>query len=89
MLNDNDKKEIVKALAEKIGGSYECPICHNKSFTIVDGYIVQGLQDTMNNIVLGSGPMIPSVAIVCVKCGFMSQHNLGILGLMKKADSVQ
>ncbi len=89
MLNESKKKEIAKTLLERIGKQYECPICHNNHFTIVDGYLVQGLQDNMNSIVLGNGPMIPSIAIVCIKCGFMSQHNLGVLGLMKKNDSTK
>lgn len=87
MLNENEKKELAKALVEKIGRPFECPICHSQSFTIVDGYLVQGLQYNMNSIVLGNGPMIPSVAIVCIRCGFMSQHNLGVLGLMKKNET--
>lgn len=87
MLNDKEKQELAKTLIDKIGKPFECPICHNRHFTIVDGYLIQGLQDNMNGIVLGGGPMIPSVAIVCVKCGFMSQHNLGILGLINKSDT--
>lgn len=83
MLNEDNKKELIKALTEKVK-SFECPMCHNRSFTIVDGYIVQSIQNDMNNIILGNGPIIPSMAIVCNNCGFMSQHNLGILGLLKK-----
>lgn len=89
MLNENEKKELSKALVEKIGRPFERPICHSQSFIIVDGYLVHGLQDNMNSIVLGKGPMIPSVAIVCIRCGFMSQYNLGVLGLMKKNEPSQ
>ena len=89
MLNENEKKELAKALVERIGKPFECPICHSKSFTLVDGYIVQGLQDNMNSIVLRNSPIIPSVAVVCIQCGFMSQHNLGVLGLLKKRESSQ
>ena len=84
MLNDNQKKEIIQALNSKIGRQIECPICHNHTFIFVDGYLVQNLQDDMTNIVIGSGSRLPSVAMVCNKCGFMSQHNLGILDLIKK-----
>lgn len=45
MLNEDNKKELIKALTEKVK-SFECPMCHNCSFTIVDGYIVQGIQMT-------------------------------------------
>lgn len=83
MLTDDNKNELIKALTEKVE-SLECPICHKNSFTIVDGYLIHGIQDNKRNILLGNGPMIPSMAIVCNNCGFMSQHNLGILGLLKK-----
>lgn len=83
MLSDDDKAKLAKALSDKIK-SFRCPMCNNHSFTIVDGYLVQNLQSNMNGIVLGNGPMIPSVAIVCTNCGFMSQHNLGVLGMLKR-----
>lgn len=83
MLSDNEKTELIKVLTNKIR-TFECPMCHGHSFTIVDGYLVHGLQKSMTNIVLGNGPMIPSVAIVCTQCGFMAQHNLGVLGLLNK-----
>lgn len=83
MLNNNQKERIVNALSTKIK-YFECPMCHSHSFTIADGYIVQGLQNNIKTIILGN--MIPSIAIVCNNCGFMSQHNLGVLGLLDKND---
>lgn len=83
MLDEKEKQEIITALVEKVK-TFECPMCHHHSFTILDGYIVQGIQKNKNKIVLGNGPMLPSMALVCNNCGFMSQHNLGILGLIKK-----
>lgn len=88
MLTEIEKKKIAKALAEKIGKPFECPICHSNNFTIIDGYLIQELQKNMNNIILGSGPILPSISIVCTKCGFMSQHNLGVLELIKPNESL-
>ncbi len=81
MFDEKTKIEIIKRLSERIP-SFECPICHYKNFSIVDGFLVQGIQQQMEGIVLGNGPMVPSVALVCTRCGFMSQHNLGILGMI-------
>ena len=39
------------------------------------------MQDRLNGIVLG-GPSIPSIPIICNRCGFISSHALGILGLL-------
>ncbi len=87
MFDEKTKIEIIKRLSERIP-SFECPICHNKNFSIVDGFLIQGIQHQIDSIVLGNGPMVPSVALVCTHCGFMSQHNLGILGMINR-DSLE
>lgn len=79
MLTKENKQLIVKKIVEKIG-YFKCPICHNDSFTIADGYIVNTLQDDLSRIQLG-GSFLPSVALVCNKCGFTSIHNAKILGV--------
>lgn len=55
----------------------------NKHFIIADGYFNSFLQDNLKNINL-SGESIPSIPIICSKCGFISMHALGILGLLPK-----
>ena len=87
MLNENEKKQLIEALMAKIKGRYVCPICHNSSFTIVDGYLTQSIQEDYHGIVLGNGPMLPSIAVVCNNCGFTSMHNLGVLGLLNENEN--
>ncbi|PIQ42618.1 MAG: hypothetical protein COV52_02345 [Gammaproteobacteria bacterium CG11_big_fil_rev_8_21_14_0_20_46_22] len=74
------KQKIVETLNEKKAIS-PCPRCRNNNFTLMDGYFNQVIQQGVSNIQL-SGPAIPSVIVVCNKCGYMSQHALGVLGLM-------
>lgn len=81
MFDESTKIKIINRLSERIS-SFECPICHNKTFNIVDGYFIQRLQKQVNEYVIGAGPFMPSIAIVCTNCGFMSQHNIGVLGLL-------
>jgi hypothetical protein len=38
-------------------------------------------------MVLGGGQTVPAAAIVCNRCGFLSQHALGALGLLPKNES--
>ena len=83
MLSDKEKEELAKVITSKVK-TFECPMCHNHSFTIIDGYLIQNLQNSINSYVIGNEPIIPSIAIVCNNCGFMSQHNLGILGMLNK-----
>ncbi len=80
MLTEEQKNLIIKALEER-GAKLPCPRCSNTQFTILDGYFNQTLQTELKNISIG-GLTIPSIVIGCVKCGFLSQHALGALGLL-------
>ncbi len=84
MISNEEKQKIVVELNKRINsGEIKCPMCGNKHFIIADGYFNSIMQDDLNNLVLG-GPSIPSIAIVCNKCGFISSHALGVLGLLPK-----
>lgn len=82
MLTEKEKNDIAKVLIQKIK-IFECPMCHSHGFTIVDGYVAQTLQSNMKGYKLG-GVLLPSIVIVCNKCGFMSYHNMGVLGLLNQ-----
>lgn len=74
------KNEIISVLERKIK-KIECPMCHQRHFEILEGYISDMLQSDYHNIVIG-GHTIPSIVLVCSNCGFISKHALGALGLM-------
>lgn len=78
------KDKIIKALMERRARA-PCPRCGNQNFTLLDGFFNQSLQTELGNIVLG-GPSIPSVVVVCTRCGFVSQHALGALGMLPKEE---
>jgi hypothetical protein len=75
------KQRIVKRLQEKkVRGA--CPMCATNQFVLLDGYFSHPVQlDLTTGMVLG-GPSVPTVAIACNNCGFISQHALGALGLL-------
>ena len=81
MLTNDRKREIVQALANRVN-KMECPICHQGRFTLIDGYITDAVQNDFSYQIIGSKTTLPSVALVCNNCGFISQHSLGILGLL-------
>lgn len=80
-----DKNEIIKKIEEK-GATQPCPRCGNNNFAIVDGYLNQSVQKEISGGLIIGGPSIPSVAVVCSNCGFISQHALGSLGLLPTKD---
>ena len=79
-MNEDDKNKIIKRLTER-GVNRPCPRCGNNDFSIIDGYFSQPLQPDVTSGKIG-GPSIPSVVTACNKCGYLSQHALGALGLL-------
>jgi predicted RNA-binding Zn-ribbon protein involved in translation (DUF1610 family) len=84
-LSSEEKQKIIDKLSEK-GANHPCPRCTSKNFTILDGYFAQPIQPSLTNLMFG-GPSVPSVVIVCNNCGYMSQHALGMLGLLPKEEA--
>lgn len=80
ILSEEKRKQIANKLNSK-GFKMVCPMCGNNHFTVVDGYLNNTLQGDLHKLNL-SGPSLPTCAIVCEKCGFISQHALGALGLL-------
>jgi ribosomal protein L37E len=84
-ISEKKKQEIIKALEDR-GAKLPCPRCGNQSFTLLDGYFNQTIQTDVRGLVLG-GPSVPSVVVVCNRCGYLSQHALGALGLLPKEEA--
>jgi ribosomal protein L37E len=84
-ISNERKQEIIKALEER-GVRLPCPRCGNQSFTLLDGYFNQTVQTDLKGMVLG-GPSVPSVVLACNRCGYLSQHALGSLGLLPRKEA--
>ena len=83
-LTPEEKQKIIEALGKKkVNGP--CPRCGNNNFILADGYFNHSMQTDLKNFSLG-GPSIPTIATVCSNCGFISEHALGVLGLLKNPD---
>ena len=83
-LTSAQREQAIKALQSKGVGSI-CPMCGNKHFALVDGYFSHAIQTDLERVSLG-GSGIPTIPIICSKCGFVSQHALGVLGLLPKEE---
>ena len=75
-----DNAQVIKALQSK-GISGACPRCGSANWELAEGFIALSLSDEPQNVTLG-GQVIPTVAMICGKCGFVSTHAAGALGLM-------
>lgn len=85
LISEQKRLEIAKKLQEK-GVRTDCPMCGNKHWAVLDGYFNQTLQSNLKGVKFG-GPSIPSAAIICTNCGFISTHALGALDLLDRDGS--
>lgn len=82
MITPEEKQRIIEELSKRLSSNgIKCPMCGNSHFIIGDGYFNTVIQDGLKSINLG-GSTIPSIPIICDRCGFISSHALGILGML-------
>ena len=86
MLSEEEKRKIITALNQKIP-NLKCPMCNHNKFSLAEGYFSNFIQN-LKNISLG-GANIPTTAIICENCGFVSQHALGALKLLPQKTKIE
>ena len=69
------QQKLIDAL-QRTGADRACPRCGHADFQLLDGYISLPVQAR-----LGDGPVasVPTIATVCERCGFLSQHLVNVL----------
>lgn len=84
MLTEEKKSQIIAKILGK-APELKCPICQQRSFTLVDGYITQNIQNDYKSVIIGSGKILPLATIACNNCGYIAQFALGGLGLIEES----
>jgi len=80
-LSDTEKQRIIDALV-KHGATKPCPRCDNQKFTLLDGYFNPSITAETG---AGLGKeVVPAIITVCSRCGYISTHALGALGLVER-----
>jgi ribosomal protein S27AE len=67
-----ERENIAKVLAER-GVTLPCPRCGDSNWKVLDAYISNPLTQDVENVIVG-GPVLPTVAVICTKCGFVAEH---------------
>ena len=86
---DKENKELVLKKLEGVLKILECPMCHHNQFIIADGFVHEKLYQKYDRINSDDKKSIPAIAIICKHCGFISNHSIGILGLLKKDEKIK
>lgn len=81
MFSDEEKTKIAEVILSKIK-EYKCPMCGSKSFSIMLEYGLQHISIFNKNGIVKNTMGTPYIMIICGHCGFMSKHNMIVLGLM-------
>jgi len=76
-LTQEQKSKIIAVLTE-LGAVQGCPRCGNDSFFLYD-YIFNAKSKLRSALADIEEPKIPSIIVVCERCGFISQHAIGVL----------
>ena len=82
------QKDAIKARLQERIPKLECPMCHQYSFVLLDGYLTENIQENYNSIVIGNGEIFPTTAIVCTHCGYVARFALGALGLLQQNQKI-
>ena len=77
------QQKLIDALT-RASADRPCPRCGHEDFQLLDGYVSLPVQAR-----LGDGPVasVPTVATVCDRCGYLSQHVVNVL-LANEIDSL-
>ena len=77
------QQKLIEAL-DRVGADRPCPRCGHEDSQLLDGYVSLPVQAR-----LGDGPVasVPTVATVCERCGYLSQHVVNVL-LSTEIDSL-
>lgn len=84
-MNDEKKQEIINALASR-NATKGCSRCLNDEFVILDGYFHHKIRPRAREACVDgvqSTGYLPIAVIICKKCGYLSQHAVGILDITK------
>ena len=73
------EEKIIARLMEKTGGRHACSMCGNQEWFVQDKFAAVPLSDDPTNMNFG-GPAMPTVPVICVKCGNTHFVNLLVLG---------
>ena len=81
----NNESLIVEKLKEKIP-NMKCPLCSGTDFVLGDGYFAHDIQSDLQSRQMG-GKNVPTIFVICKKCGYLLEFSAGVLGLLPKKEA--
>lgn len=85
---DTNFKNIEAQVIEKLkvfAPNMKCPICSTSDFILGGGYFAHDIQKDLQSRQIG-GQNVPTIPIICKKCGYLMEFSAGLLGLLPKEE---
>lgn len=76
-----DKEAVARKLNE-LGARMPCHRCGGKEFVVIDNYTIFPMQKELPGSYPYGGFSIPVTLVACTKCGAITPHALGALGML-------
>jgi hypothetical protein len=77
------KQEIITEIRRRLGDEVSCPLCHRGHWEIPDAFSQVPL---LKNVFTGEpDSLLPSIAIICKRCGNTIYINLPMIGFLRNA----
>ena len=77
--------QVVEKLKKALPSNLHCPMCGRSKFEVIKGWASTQIQSSKVGFTIG-GPAIPSLTVVCCRCGFISQHASDVLDHFEEKD---
>jgi hypothetical protein len=74
----NSQREWVARRLRELGATRPCPRCSHPDFSLLESVLAIPIGSSSQ--FPGQWESIRAVVCVCTRCGFLSQHALGVLG---------
>jgi hypothetical protein len=82
-LTERQKKTIIESLSAKSRSL--CPMCGSNNWQLGENLVGAMAASLSGGMGIG-GPYVPMAQLICTKCGFVSHHAVGVLGIDLKSD---
>ncbi len=76
-------------LRQIIGPKLTCPMCGNRDFVVLGGYVRNDVQTELGSFVIGSTDGLNVAPVICQNCGFVSFHDLAVLERVQRNEDLQ
>ena len=82
--SNDERNKVLNALG--LHSQIKCPVCNGKNLALIDGYVLDVLQDQLGGPYVFGGQSLPKVVLICNICTHVIYFSAGFLGLLEEKE---